>query len=316
MVVVYIRARGSSRVPTQRATLQELRRATFAALLPLLMPAIIVVGVLGGIATPTEVSSFAVVYGLLLAMPLYREMDIRKLLNAAVNSTSTSEPDPADLRHGHDVLLDPDDRLSAPAPGGSADHCSSNSLAVPDRLDCAPDRAWLDLEGLPALLILAPLLLPIASDMGISQLHFGIVLLIAMAIGAFAPPVGAGFYISCAVLGTTVERSSKAMVPYFIVLCIGVVLVGLVPWFTIVLPRAFPLVTYDKVLPPLGAQKKLRKSRRTNAKVSRCWLAQTYLPPSFAPFAILKVRTCAQASSDNAVSIRDHVLLKPDQCSD
>ena len=54
------------------------------------MPAIIVVGVLGGIATPTEVSSFAVVYGLLLAMPLYREMDVRKLLDAAVDSTSTS----------------------------------------------------------------------------------------------------------------------------------------------------------------------------------------------------------------------------------
>ena len=97
------------------------------------------------------------------------------------------------------------------------------------------------LEGLPALLILAPLLLPIASDMGISQLHFGIVLLIAMAFGAFTPPVGAGFYIACAVLGTTVERSSKAMVPYFVVLCIGVVIVGLVPWFTTVLPMAFGL---------------------------------------------------------------------------
>ena len=76
MVVVYVRARGSSRVPTQRASLQEMRRAAFAATLPLLMPAIIVVGVLGGIATPTEVSSFAVVYGLLLAMPLYREMTL------------------------------------------------------------------------------------------------------------------------------------------------------------------------------------------------------------------------------------------------
>ena len=76
---------------------------------------------------------------------------------------------------------------------------------------------------------------------GISQLHLGIVLLIAMAIGALTPPAGAGFYISCAVLGTTVERSSKAMA-YFIMLCIGVVLVGLVPWSTIALPRAFGLI--------------------------------------------------------------------------
>ena len=147
MVVVYVRARGSSRVPTQRASLQEMRRAAFAATLPLLMPAIIVVGVLGGIATPTEVSSFAVVYGLLLAMPLYREMDARKLLNAAVEFDLDVRHDLADTRHGHDVLVDPDDRLSAAAPGGPADHCSGDPLAVPDGLDCTPDRAWLNSRG-------------------------------------------------------------------------------------------------------------------------------------------------------------------------
>jgi tripartite ATP-independent transporter DctM subunit len=242
MVVVYIRARGSSRVPTQRASLQEMRRAAFAAILPLLMPAIIVVGVLGGIATPTEVSSFAVVYGLLLAMPLYREMDVRKLLDAAVDSTSTS---------GMILLI-----LATATTFSWTLTIAYLPQRLVDLLTTVQATPWLFLigsiallivlgsilEGLPALLILAPLLLPIASDMGISQLHFGIVLLIAMAIGAFAPPVGAGFYISCAVLGTTVERSSKAMVPYFIVLCIGVVLVGLVPWFTIVLPRAFGLI--------------------------------------------------------------------------
>jgi tripartite ATP-independent transporter DctM subunit len=241
MVVVYLRARGSKRVPTPRASLQEMARAAFGAILPLLMPAIIVVGVLGGIATPTEVSSFAVVYGLLLAIPLYREMDLRKLLSAAVDSTATSGM----------ILM-----ILATATTFS---WTLTIAYLPQRLvDLLTDveaTPWLFLigsivllivlgsilEGLPALLILAPLLLPIASDMGISELHFVIVLLIAMAIGAFAPPIGAGFYISCAVLGTTVERSAKAMVPYFVVLCIGVVLVGLVPWFTIVLPTAFGL---------------------------------------------------------------------------
>ena len=55
------------------------------------------------------------------------------------------------------------------------------------------------LEGLPALLILAPLLLPIATQLGISGLHYGIVLLIAMGVGAFLPPLGVGFYIACAI---------------------------------------------------------------------------------------------------------------------
>jgi TRAP-type C4-dicarboxylate transport system permease large subunit len=97
------------------------------------------------------------------------------------------------------------------------------------------------LEGLPALLILAPILLPIASRVGINQLHYGIVLLIAMGIGAFMPPVGVGFYFACAVCETTIEKSSREMIPYIIVLCIGLLIVALVPWFTLFLPMQFGL---------------------------------------------------------------------------
>ena len=61
------------------------------------------------------------------------------------------------------------------------------------------------LEGLPALIILAPLLLPIAGGIGMSELHYGIVLLIAMGIGAFLPPAGVGFYVSCAIMRTDIE---------------------------------------------------------------------------------------------------------------
>jgi TRAP-type C4-dicarboxylate transport system permease large subunit len=95
------------------------------------------------------------------------------------------------------------------------------------------------LEGLPALLILAPLLLPMAPALGINQLHYGIVLLIAMGIGAFLPPLGVGFYIACAVARAPMGRSSHIMVPYVVVLLLGLVLVAFIPWLTLVLPRAF-----------------------------------------------------------------------------
>lgn len=241
MVSVYLRARRAKRVPAPRASFGELWRSGIGATLPMLMPAIIVIGVLGGIATPTEVSSFAVIYGLLLAVPIYREMDSRKLFAAVVDATSTSGM----------ILL-----ILAMATTFSwtltIAYLPQTLVDILTDLHTGPTLFLIGsmillivlgsiLEGLPALLILAPLLLPIASDMGISQLHFGIVLLIAMALGAFTPPVGAGFYIACAVLGTTVERSTKAMLPYFVVLCVGLVLVGLVPWFTTVLPAVFGL---------------------------------------------------------------------------
>jgi TRAP-type C4-dicarboxylate transport system permease large subunit len=97
------------------------------------------------------------------------------------------------------------------------------------------------LEGLPALIILAPLLLPIAGGLGLSQLHYGIVLLIAMGIGAFLPPAGVGFYVACAIIGTDIETASSAMLPYLVVLVIALLIVAFVPWFTVFLPRALNL---------------------------------------------------------------------------
>jgi TRAP-type C4-dicarboxylate transport system permease large subunit len=95
------------------------------------------------------------------------------------------------------------------------------------------------LEGLPALNILAPLLLPIAGQIGVNKLHYGIVLIIAMGVGAFIPPTGVGFYVCCAVARADIESASRAMVPYLAILLVGVLIVTFVPWFTLALPEAF-----------------------------------------------------------------------------
>ncbi len=98
------------------------------------------------------------------------------------------------------------------------------------------------LEGLPAILILAPLLLPLAPQAGVDPLHYGIVLLVAMGIGAFLPPLGVGFYIACSVVRANADRATRAMAPYFTVLLVGVLVVAFVPWFTMLLPRLLHLV--------------------------------------------------------------------------
>ena len=95
------------------------------------------------------------------------------------------------------------------------------------------------LEGLPALNILAPLLIPIAGKIGISELHYGMMLIIAMGVGAFMPPAGVGFYVCCAVAQAPLESASRAMLPYLIVFIIGLLVVAFVPWFTLVLPHYF-----------------------------------------------------------------------------
>jgi len=83
--------------------------------------------------------------------------------------------------------------------------------------------------------------LPIAGGIGLSELHYGIVLLIAMGIGAFLPPAGVGFYVACAIMATDIETAARAMLPYLIVLIIALLIVAFVPWFTVFLPGAFNL---------------------------------------------------------------------------
>jgi len=93
------------------------------------------------------------------------------------------------------------------------------------------------LEGLPALLIFGPLLLPLAAPFGIDPLQYGIVMIIAMGLGAFSPPIGVGMFVTCSICNTTMENASRHMAPYLVVLVIGLLLVAFVPWFSLVAPR-------------------------------------------------------------------------------
>jgi tripartite ATP-independent transporter DctM subunit len=240
MALIFVRTRRTASHPI-RAPLRVMAASGVRAILPLLMPVILFAGILLGVATPTEVSSFAVVYGLFLSCLVYRELDFRTFVRTVLDSAML-----AGL-----VLF-----ILAAASGFS---WTLTVAYLPQRLvdllHGINDNAALFmigsivllivigslLEGLPALIILAPLLLPIAGGIGLSELHYGIVLLIAMGVGAFLPPAGVGFYVACAIMRTDIEAASRAMIPYLVVLIAGLMIVAFVPWFTVFLPRAFNL---------------------------------------------------------------------------
>ncbi|HEX5318533.1 MAG TPA: TRAP transporter large permease subunit [Stellaceae bacterium] len=239
MALILVRARRSTALRGQRAPLGVLVRSGAGAALPLAMPVLLFAGILLGVATPTEVSSFAVIYGLILAFAVYREFDLRIFVRTVIDGAVLAGM----------VLF-----ILAAASGFSWTLTVAN---LPQRLvellngiDSSATLFLLGsmvllivvgslLEGLPALIILAPLLIPIAGQIGMSELHYGIVLLIAMGIGAFLPPVGVGFYVACAIMRTDIERASRAMIPYLVVLIIGLLVVAFVPWFTLFLPAFF-----------------------------------------------------------------------------
>ena len=77
------------------------------------------------------------------------------------------------------------------------------------------------IEGLPAVVILLPSLLPVAAGLGIDPIHYAIVIVAAVGIGLFLPPIGVGLFIACGIAEVSVDRATRAMLPFVAVLLIG-----------------------------------------------------------------------------------------------
>ena len=237
MVVVYLRARRADWRPTPRATMRERGRSLRAAILPLLMPVVLIGGIVGGLGTPTEISSFAVAYGLLLAAGLYRMVGPRSLWQLLTE---------ANLLSG---------MIFFTFAGATLFSWALSLEGVPDALAAALTALGAHLflpavivitillgavlESIVTVIILGPLLLPVAQQLGIDQLQFGIVLIESFGVGSIIPPIGLALYIACAIFRVEVHQTFRPVGRYLVVLCVGLLIVASVPWITDFLPHAF-----------------------------------------------------------------------------
>jgi TRAP-type C4-dicarboxylate transport system permease large subunit len=95
------------------------------------------------------------------------------------------------------------------------------------------------LESFVTIVILSPLLLPVALQLGINPLQYGIIMTESFGIGSILPPIGIALYVACAICGAQVERASRPLLWYLLVMFAGLMLVVWVPWITTVLPAFF-----------------------------------------------------------------------------
>ena len=92
------------------------------------------------------------------------------------------------------------------------------------------------LESFVTIVILAPLLLPVAQQLGVNPLQYGIIMTESFGIGSILPPIGIALYVACAICGAKVELASRPLARYLIVMLAGLLVVASVPWITTVLP--------------------------------------------------------------------------------
>jgi tripartite ATP-independent transporter DctM subunit len=213
------------------------------ALVALLMVAMIGKGVTSGVATSTEVSAFAVIYALVVGGLAFRELTVRSVVNlfvrsaamagsimfivAAASSVSFALTIQQIPQHVSSIMI------------SFAQQNGSTMFVLLSVLIMIIFGAVL--EGAPALIIFGPLLTPIASQLGIHPLHFGTVMVIAMGLGLFAPPIGLGLFATCAITGTEVKNVARPMMKYLAVLFVTLIVLVLVPGFSLWLPTRLGL---------------------------------------------------------------------------
>ncbi len=239
MALVYLRAHLKKMPTTARATGAARRETAAKAVIPLLMPVLLIGGIVAGVGTPTEMSSFAVVYGLLVSIGVYRRIGPRDLWRILTESSLMSG------------------MIFFTFSGATIFSWAMSLEGIPDLVATAmrglgPTAFWpalilitiamgAVLESIVTVIIIGPLLLPVAVQLGIDPRQYGIVLIEAFGIGSIIPPVGLALYIACAICGTDVDRSARPLIWYLGVLCLGLLLVAFVPWITLVLPDSFHL---------------------------------------------------------------------------
>jgi tripartite ATP-independent transporter DctM subunit len=197
-------------------------------------------GFKSGFATATEISAFAVLYALVVGSLVFRELGLRAAMHSFVQAAT---------RSGLVLFI-----VSAAQSLAFVLTLQQVPHAVAETLISVsgPHGTWLFmllsiailvvmgsvLEGAAALIIFGPLLLPVATQLGIAPLHFGVVLVFSMGIGLFAPPLGLGLYGACLIGKVPIEETVKPIIGYLGLLFLCLLIIAFVPAISTALPHA------------------------------------------------------------------------------
>ncbi|CAL8480831.1 TRAP transporter large permease subunit [Caballeronia sp. S22] len=231
-VAVWFRNRTIKMAAGKKQSRRDILLAFVAALPALVLPFLIRFAVVEGVATATEVSTIGIAYAIVVGLLVYRQFEWKRLKTMLVDAASLS---------GAILLI-----IGAATGMAWALTQSGFSEALAQAATALPGGKWSFmaasvagfivlgsvLEGIPAIVLFGPLLFPIAKMVGISEVHYAMVVILSMGIGLFAPPFGVGYYTACAVGKVNPDEGVGPLLYYMVALVVGVVAVALVPWIS------------------------------------------------------------------------------------
>lgn len=216
-----------------RSVLKALNEAKWA----LIAPIIILGGIYGGIVTPTESAVVAIVYSLFVGIFIHKELrwkEIKDCFIETINITGISLY-MVGLSSTFAFLLTIERIPQTLAEALMTISESPIVILLIINLFLLIVGAFID--TIAAIVILTPILLPIAMEIGVDPIHFGIIMIANLAIGFVTPPVGANLFVASAIGRISVEHLSRSMVPIFITLIVSLLIITYVPWFSTFIPN-------------------------------------------------------------------------------
>jgi tripartite ATP-independent transporter DctM subunit len=231
-VAVFVRSR-VERKGTGGLDLRLIGKTFLIALPALVLPLIIRAAVLEGVATATEVAVIGIIYVLIVGAITMRGISLRRMAGMLVETIAMSGAvmiiialagamSWALTQSGFATTLV---QFMTHLPGGKAGFFAVSILTFVVLGSI--------LEGIPAIVLFGPLLIPAAQALGVHPVHYSMVVLLSMGLGLFSPPFGYGYYTACAIAKVSPDHAMRNMVPYLLALAVAIVLVAAFPWLSV-----------------------------------------------------------------------------------
>ncbi len=235
IATAYIKARKNNyRGSEKRYSAREILATVYDAKWALLVPIIILGGIYGGGFTPTEAAAVGVIYGFIVGVFVHKELKLKDLYTIIAGSALTSAT--VIVIVGTATIFG---RMLAieRIPVMIADyivHLTESPILILMLINVLLLFVGMFMETLAAIIILTPILLPVVVAVGIDPVHFGIVMIVNLALGMVTPPVGVNLFVGARIGQTSLEKAAIGSIPFIVSMIVVLLLITYVPWLSTV----------------------------------------------------------------------------------
>ncbi|MEW4328830.1 TRAP transporter large permease [Rossellomorea marisflavi] len=233
IITVYIIAKKRNYAKEEKKSGREIGRAFVQAIPAIIMPVIILGGIYTGIFTATEAAGVAVAYAFIVGVFVYRTINLSKLkiiLTQASLTTSTIMfiLATAGLFSWVLTIENVPQRVA-----GMITSISDNPMVFLGIVVLLLLVVGMFMETNASIIILAPILVPVASELGINPVHFGIVMIVTLAIGMVTPPLGLNLFVVSKIASLRMDKLTKSLIPFYVAVLVCLIIITFIPSLTL-----------------------------------------------------------------------------------